>query len=170
MDDLTAREINTKFDTMEKSMTVTHDSITEKLDRILGQTTEHNHRMTKIELWRSYLIGAWAIVTFFVIPLVLYVNSVESDNLREQLHQNQVDIKEILLTAGAELRVTFPVVIAIIEQNERIRRLPRHMVRAMRYLSELSMIANVTTPEIEPASESDDNEVLTKNVSDSLAS
>ncbi len=88
----------------------------------------------------------------------------------EKVQIAYVDIKEILLTAGAELRVTFPVVIAIIEQNERIRRLPRHMVRAMRYLSELSMIANVTTPEIEPASESDDNEVLTKDVSDSLAS
>ena len=88
----------------------------------------------------------------------------------EKVQAAYVDVKEILLTAGAELRVTFPVVIAIIEQNERIRRLPRHMVRAMRYLSELSMIGNVTTPEIEPALESNDNEVLTKDVSDSLAS
>lgn len=71
-----------------------------------------------------------------------------------------LDVKEILLTSGAELRIPFPVVIDIIEQNNRIRRLPRQMVRAMHYLSELSMIANVKTPAPDEELESEDKEKL----------
>lgn len=78
----------------------------------------------------------------------------------EKVQATYVDVKEILLTAGAELRVPVPVVIAIIEQNGRIRRLPRQMVRAMHYLSELSMIGNVVTPDIEATLESSDEETL----------
>ena len=78
----------------------------------------------------------------------------------EKVQATYVDVKEILLTAGAELRVPVPVVIAIIEQNGRIRRLPRQMVRAMHYLSELSMIGNVTTPDIDATLESSDEETL----------
>ena len=56
-------------------------------------------------------------------------------------------VKVDLLNAGAELRMVIPVVIDILEQNSRIRRMPRQMVKAMRYLSELSMIAEVRIPE-----------------------
>jgi phosphate:Na+ symporter len=73
-----------------------------------------------------------------------------------QLDRVQVaydDVKAALLQAGAELRVPIPLMIDIIEQNSRIRRMPRQMVKAMHYLSELSMIAEVRSPEAkqEPA-------------------
>ena len=65
-----------------------------------------------------------------------------------QLDQVQVaydDVKAALLQAGAELCVPIPVMIDVIDQNSRIRRMPRQMVKAMHYLSELSMIAEVKT-------------------------
>jgi len=61
-------------------------------------------------------------------------------------------IKADLLQAGAELRIPIPVMIDILEQNSRIRRIPRQMVKAMHHLSELSMITDVRVSE----SESDD--------------
>lgn len=70
------------------------------------------------------------------------------------------DIKVILLDAGAVLRIPIPVMIDILEQNSRIRRMSRQMVKAMRYLSEISMIAQVRSPEselaIEPETEADE--------------
>ncbi len=57
------------------------------------------------------------------------------------------DVKAMLLEAGAELRVPIPVMIDILEQNSRIRRMLRQMVKAMHYLSQLSMIAEVREPE-----------------------
>jgi hypothetical protein len=63
-------------------------------------------------------------------------------------------IKADLLLAGAELRIPIPVMIDILEQNSRIRRIPRQMVKAMHHLSELSMITDVRVSESE--SESDD--------------
>ncbi|MFA9420985.1 MAG: Na/Pi cotransporter family protein [Gammaproteobacteria bacterium] len=63
------------------------------------------------------------------------------------------EVKSDLLLAGAELRVPIHVVIDIIDQNSCIRRMARQMVKAMHYLSELSMIAGVKIlePEPEPA-------------------
>ena len=61
-------------------------------------------------------------------------------------------IKADLLQAGAELRIPIPVMIDILEQNSRIRRIPRQMVKAMHHLSELSMITDVRVSE----SDSDD--------------
>ena len=55
--------------------------------------------------------------------------------------------KADLLQAGAELRVPIPVMIDILDQNSRIRRIPRQMVKAMHHLSELSMIAEVRLKE-----------------------
>jgi len=63
-------------------------------------------------------------------------------------------IKADLLQAGAELRIPIPVMIDILEQNSRIRRIPRQMVKAMHHLSELSMITDVRVSESE--SDSDD--------------
>jgi phosphate:Na+ symporter len=57
------------------------------------------------------------------------------------------ETKGILLQAGAELRLPVQDVIDTIEQNGRIRRMPRQMLRAMRYLSELSMVAEVRDPD-----------------------
>ena len=73
-----------------------------------------------------------------------------------QLDRVQVaydEVKSDLLKAGAELRVPIHVVIDIIDQNSCIRRMSRQMVKAMHYLSELSMIAEVKILEPEPEPE-----------------
>jgi phosphate:Na+ symporter len=67
----------------------------------------------------------------------------------EQLQQVQAsydDVKAALLRAGAELRVPIPVMIDILDQNSRIRRMARQMVKAMHYLSELVTLAEVPVP------------------------
>ena len=69
-----------------------------------------------------------------------------------QLDEVQIAYETVradLLQAGAELRIPIPVMIDILEQNSRIRRMPRQMVKAMQYLSELSMMAEVRAPETE---------------------
>lgn len=67
----------------------------------------------------------------------------------KMLHIEQLysEAKDLLLLAGAELRLPVQGVIDIIEQNGRIRSMPRQMLRAMRYLSELSMVAEVRDPD-----------------------
>ena len=57
------------------------------------------------------------------------------------------EAKGLLLQAGAELKLPVQDVIDTIEQNSRMRRMPRQMLRAMRYLSELSMVAEVRDPD-----------------------
>ena len=78
-----------------------------------------------------------------------------------QLDRMQVayeDVKAMLLEAGAELRVPIPAMIDILEQNSRIRRMLRQMVKAMHYLSQLSMIAEVRAPKLEPELAEDEAE------------
>ena len=57
------------------------------------------------------------------------------------------DVKAELLLAGAELRIPVPLMIDILEQNSRIRRMARQMFKAMSYLSELHTVAEVQLPE-----------------------
>jgi phosphate:Na+ symporter len=77
----------------------------------------------------------------------------------EQLQQVQVsydDVKAALLRAAAELRVPLPVMIDILDQNSRIRRMARQMVKAMHYLGELISVAGVAVPEAaEPVAQVD---------------
>jgi len=54
---------------------------------------------------------------------------------QEQVQDAYENVKKALLLAGAELRMPILAVIAIQEQNSRIRRMARQMVKAMRYLS-----------------------------------
>lgn len=67
----------------------------------------------------------------------------------EQMKIAYKELKESLLQAGAALRIPVPLMIDILEQNNRIRRMPHEMVRAMRYLSELSVPAKVDSEEVE---------------------
>jgi phosphate:Na+ symporter len=57
------------------------------------------------------------------------------------------DVKAALLRAGAVVRIPVPAVIDILEQNSRIRRMARQMVKATRYLGELYSVAEVQIPE-----------------------
>tara|TARA_R110002111_G_scaffold118736_7_gene181586 strand:- start:22163 stop:23881 length:1719 start_codon:yes stop_codon:yes gene_type:complete len=56
------------------------------------------------------------------------------------------EVKAALLLAGVELRVPIPVMIDVIDQNSRIRRMTRQMVKAMRYLNEVFVTAEILTP------------------------
>jgi len=71
---------------------------------------------------------------------------------QEQVQDAYENVKKALLLAGAELRMPILAVIAIQEQNSRIRRMARQMVKAMRYLSGPY---TVTEEEIQPPGEND---------------
>lgn len=100
-----------------------------------------------------------------VASLITMANPEESDisvsEINLQLEQVQIaydEVKAALLLAGAELRISIPVMIDLIDQNSRIRRMSRQMAKAMHFLRELSMIAEM----IEPANgqEAPQNEVV----------
>jgi phosphate:Na+ symporter len=68
----------------------------------------------------------------------------------EQLQRMQVaydDVKELLLQAGAGLRVPVPMMNDVLEQNSAIRRMARQMFKATQYLNELNTVANVQLPD-----------------------
>ena len=81
-------------------------------------------------------------------------------NCKEQLDQVQLsydDVKAILLHAGAGLRAPIPAMIDLLEQNSRIRRMARQMIKAMRHLSELNTVIQVkVAEEIKTVAESKD--------------
>jgi hypothetical protein len=92
-----------------------------------------------------------------------------------QLDQVQVafdDIKVELLLAGVELRIEIATMIDVLEQNTRIRRMSRQMVKALRYLVELSMVAEVKganteqVPEVARVEPTEIDERQTERVSD----
>ena len=68
------------------------------------------------------------------------------------------DAKAILLHAGAELRIPIPQMIDILEQNSRIRRMARQMVKAMHYLGEIYTVAEVQIPEEAELAEKQDSD------------
>ena len=45
-----------------------HQPMHEKLDKILEQTTRHNGRMKKLEVWRGYITGAITVLILIVLP------------------------------------------------------------------------------------------------------
>lgn len=57
------------------------------------------------------------------------------------------EVKEALLHSGAELHIPVTDVMNALEQNSRIRRMARQMVKAMRCLSELYIVTEVRVPE-----------------------
>lgn len=62
------------------------------------------------------------------------------ENLEKQLERVQVSydsVKASLLNSGAELRVSIPFIIEVVEQNSRIRRMARQMVKAVRLFNEI---------------------------------
>lgn len=52
----------------------------------------------------------------------------------EQIQVTYEDVKAELLLAGAEIRIPIAVMIDVLEQNSRIRRMARQMIKAMKYL------------------------------------
>lgn len=72
----------------------------------------------------------------------------ECDRQLNQIQTTYDDVKAALLLAGAELRTPIPVMIDVIDQNSRIRRMSRQMVKAMHFLSELSIATETVSPDL----------------------
>jgi phosphate:Na+ symporter len=67
-----------------------------------------------------------------------------------QLAQIQLDYDELkasLLKAGAELRIAIPLMIDVVEQNSRLRRMARQLVKAMNCLNEVFLTSGTILPE-----------------------
>ena len=68
-----------------------------------------------------------------------------------QLNQVQTTYEEVkgaLLLSGVELRVPIPMMIDLIDQNSRIRRMTRQMVKALHFLNELFITAEIMVPDL----------------------
>jgi phosphate:Na+ symporter len=69
----------------------------------------------------------------------------------DQLQLAYEEIKAALMLAGSELRVPIPLIIDIIDQNARIRRLCRQLMGAMHLLDELARSSDIGPAPDEPA-------------------
>jgi hypothetical protein len=58
---------------IQKGQTEFHEQVNQQLEKILAQTLKTNGRVNKLENWRSILIGGWSIVTFLVLPMLVYI-------------------------------------------------------------------------------------------------
>ena len=66
-----------------------HESMDDKLDKILVQTTAHNGRMSKLERWQAYMSGGMTVLVIIVVPILAWALWVLV-NIQGQVH-NAVD-------------------------------------------------------------------------------
>ena len=44
---------------------------TKEHERVISQVERTNGRVKSLELWRSFLIGAWTVVVILIVPVIL---------------------------------------------------------------------------------------------------
>jgi len=71
----------------------------------------------------------------------------ECEQQLEQVQTNYDDLKAALLKAGTESRIPIQLVIDVIEQNSRLRRMVRQLVKAMNFLSEVFVTTSTILPQ-----------------------
>jgi len=105
-----------------------------------------------------------------VVKLITMANPENTDFSASQcdlqLEQVQIaydEVKAALLLAGAELRISIPAMIELIDQNSRIRRMSRQMVKAMYFLDELSTIAQMNEPQSQQESQQNEDVASARN-------
>lgn len=79
------REIDLLHNSIIEKMTEHNKVTVQKLTSIEKQTTEHNHRMTKIEKWQERMMGASVTFALIVMPILSWALWVLV-NINEQVH------------------------------------------------------------------------------------
>lgn len=83
----------------KKRVTANLDVIVERLDNlleenskeheaILKQTTSTNGRVKKLEMWRFGMVMAGSVITFAVIPLIMYIYFDKEDQIQKRIDQS----------------------------------------------------------------------------------
>jgi hypothetical protein len=62
-----------KFDGIISLIEERFKDVFEKLERIEGQTTRTNGRVTVLENWKNVSVGAIGVVSAVVVPVLLYL-------------------------------------------------------------------------------------------------
>lgn len=78
--------ITAKFEENTKD----HEVIKAKQDYTNGDVTKLKEAVSHLQLWRSFLLGAWAVISLLLIPIVInYFNNVNNiENKVEAKVQN----------------------------------------------------------------------------------
>ena len=97
MEPKTHGEINIVINALKEHMNEKFGDMKDSIDGLTVQVKTTNGRVKTLEVWRSFLFGAWAVITAMVVPLVIYIyvqqNSVSqtiSDSLAETLKKYEI--------------------------------------------------------------------------------
>lgn len=65
------REIDEKFNNLSVLVREKHDDVMIKINEVIVQTTKTNGSVANLKLWRAYLTGGLAVVTFLLVSIII---------------------------------------------------------------------------------------------------